>query len=515
MSRSQDLCVQTTFKYEANNINPRPLRPRQAAALESVRAAMRDRHKRIILQAPTGMGKTLMAAHMITGMVNRGLRLLFVMPALGLMDQTIEAFRREGILDVGVIQANHPMTNPNAQVQIAMVQTLSRRPLPDIDFIIIDEAHEQFDWLNERLDSAWAGTTAIGLTATPWARGMGLRWTRLVIAATIPQLVADGHLTPMKVWEPSRRINRKALPVRQGEFKEHEAAAEMQKPAIVGDVVDTWRKRGSIGKTLMFCVNRAHARAQADAFANYGVRFGYIDANTPADERRVIIDQMLLGEIAGIASVGTMIRGIDTDVRCIIDAQPTKSLMRHVQKLGRGIRTADGKTHCVILDHAGNCYELGLPEDIVIKELDTHKPGERGETVDQRKQPMPRICQNCAAIVSSAATRCPNCAQEMPPRRDPLHSQAGELVPFGSDEDGAESRIDWYRSFRAIARDKEFSNPLGWAANQFRDKFGVWPPWKWRELTPLEPPLNAAVQWSWGQHLRRKIAKRVAKEQAA
>ena len=505
--------MQTTLNYEPNNINLRPLRPRQAAALESLRAAMRDSHKRIILQAPTGMGKTLMSAHMINGMVSRGLRPLFAMPALGLIDQTIAAFHREGIRDVGVIQGNHPMTNPNAQVQVAMIQTLRQRPLPDIDFIIIDEAHEQYDWLNERLDNEWTGTTAIGLTATPWARGMGLRWTKLVIAATIPQLVVDGHLTPMQVWAPPRRIDRNALHVRKGEFIEAEAAAAMQNTVIVGDVVDTWRRHGSIGKTLLFCVNRAHARAQVEAFASCGAQFGYIDAYTPANERRAIIDQMLRSEIAGIASVGTMIRGIDTDVRCIIDAQPTRSLMRHVQKLGRGIRTADGKTHCVILDHAGNCTELGLPEEIVIELLDTRKREERGEGVDERKQPTPRICQNCAAIVPAAVTLCPNCAQEMPRRRDPVRVEAGELVEFRSDDNGDENRIEWYRSFLAIAERHGMRNPQGFAFHSFREKFNVSKtPWAWRKLTPLEPPLNAAVQWSRGQYLRRKIAERAAKE---
>jgi hypothetical protein len=290
----------------------------------------------------------------------------------------------------------------------------------------------------------------------------------------------------------------------------------MQDKAIVGDVVDTWRKHGSLGKTLLFCVNRAHARAQVEAFADYGAQFGYIDAYTPANERRAIMGQMLQGEIHGIASVGTMIRGIDTDVRCIIDAQPTRSLMRHVQKLGRGIRTAEGKTHCVILDHAGNCTELGLPEEIVIQELDTCKPRERGEGVDQRKQPTPRICQNCTAIVPAAETRCPNCAQEMPRRRDPVRTEAGELVAFGSDEDGAESHFDWYRSFLAIAKQHGMKSPQGFAYHSFLDKFnGIRPPWAWRELTPLEPPLNAAVQWSRGQYLRRKIAERATNEKDA
>ena len=169
----------TLFQEEQTG-SLRPLRERQARAIEAIREAVREGHKRIILNAPCGFGKTLTAAHLISSSVDKGKRPLFTCPAIALVNQTLKAFEAEGIRDIGVIQAQHERTDWQAQVQIASVQTLIRRALPEVDFVMIDEAHNQWDALNARLDSdEWKDKIVIGLTATPWAKGMGLRWTKL------------------------------------------------------------------------------------------------------------------------------------------------------------------------------------------------------------------------------------------------------------------------------------------------------------------------------------------------
>ena len=105
----------------------RPLRPRQAKAIADIRQAIREGHKRIIVQAPCGFGKTLTAAHIIAGALEKGKRSLFTCPAINLVNQTVAAFENEGIYDIGVIQAHHERTDWQASVQVASVQTLVRR----------------------------------------------------------------------------------------------------------------------------------------------------------------------------------------------------------------------------------------------------------------------------------------------------------------------------------------------------------------------------------------------------
>jgi len=117
----------------------RPLRPRQAAAIEQIRHAIAEGHRRIILQAPTGFGKTLTSAHIIESALQKGSRPLFTCPAITLVDQTLKAFEAEGIRDIGVIQAQHARTDHRAAVQVASVQTLIRRAVPEVTFALIDE----------------------------------------------------------------------------------------------------------------------------------------------------------------------------------------------------------------------------------------------------------------------------------------------------------------------------------------------------------------------------------------
>jgi DNA repair protein RadD len=453
----------------------RPLRPRQLQAIAEVRDAIKEGHRRIVLQAPTGFGKTLVSAHIIAAALRKDSKPLFTCPAISLVDQTLTAFEREGIHDIGVMQAQHSRTNRNASVQIASVQTLIRRAAPEVDFALIDEAHESFEGLETMLDSEeWKNKIVIGLSATPWAKGMGLRWTKLVIAATINDLIADGHATPAVIYGPEKDVDRGSIKIVKGEFDEAGSAAAMSDDAIVGDVLKEWKEKSPREKTFVFCVNRAHAQVQMEAFLDAGIPFGYIDANTPQEERKRQFKQMRYGEIAGIASVGCLIRGVDEDVRCIVDLQLTKSEMRHVQKWGRGVRTAEGKSSLIGLDHAGNNAALGLFTDIFHDHLDSRKPGERGESYkDDYKPAKPKKCAKCHNLIPPKLRNCPSCNERVALNTG-VTVVDGRLVEIGSGPKiDMKERQEWYSGFLWLA--KQQNKRDGWAAHSYRERFGAWP----------------------------------------
>lgn len=452
----------------------RPLRPRQTQAIADVRGAIREGHRRIVLQAPTGFGKTLTSAHIIDAALKKGSRPLFTCPAISLVDQTLKAFEREGIHDIGVIQAQHSRTNHNATVQIASVQTLIKRAVPQVGFALIDEVHEQFDGLDALLDSPeWKDKVVIGLSATPWARGMGNRWTKLIIAGTINDMIAEGHACPAVVYGPEHDLNREGLTVSKGEFEEKSAGEAMSDKSIIGDVLKEWKEKSPREKTFAFCVNRDHAKAQMEAFSDDGIPFGYIDALVDIDQRKRIFAQMQYGEIAGIVSVGCLIRGVDEDVRCILDLQPTKSEMRHVQKWGRGVRMAEGKTRLLGLDHAGNNAALGLFTDIFHDTLDTREPGDRAEAYkDDHKPAKPRKCQKCHNLVPPGVRACPTCHERLP-----LHTgvtvKDGRLVEIKPVPPLTREQSDWLRQLKMVRDAAGFKN--GWVRHAFEDKFGFIP----------------------------------------
>ena len=459
-----------------------PLRPRQKAAIDGIRQAIREGHKRIILQAPTGSGKTILASHIIAGALDKGKRPLFTVPQLSLIDQTIKRFEAQGICDIGVIQAQHARTDGRAAVQIASVQTLVRRALPDVDVVLIDEIHLQFEGLNKILDSEeWKSKIVIALSATPWAKGMGRRWSKLIPFGTTQELIAEGWLTPMVAYGVPEHYMPDTASVRtvDGEYVESEAEAAMSTALIVGNVVATWKAKGPGEKTFMFCVNRSHARKMQKEFEEAGVPCGYIDGTMDADSRERVFKKYRAGEYKIIASVGCLVVGVDEDVRCIIFLVLTKSEMKWVQAGGRGLRLAEGKEHLLLLDHSGTCEELGLFTDIHHEELDTHDPKEKGQPFQDKKPPKPFKCKACNAIVPRSAQVCPICGAKMPKPPVPRHVE-GELVKVEGGKPKAAKREytmaekqEFYSGLLYIAQQRGKSE--GMAAHRYRDKFGDWP----------------------------------------
>ena len=120
------------------------LREDQAVALDELRRVIREGKRRPMLQAPTGFGKTVLIAAVVELALAKGKRVLVILPAIALIDQTVEAFWAQGVRDIGVIQAQHAMTDWSKPVQVASVQTLQKRTLPKADVVLIDEAHNWF-----------------------------------------------------------------------------------------------------------------------------------------------------------------------------------------------------------------------------------------------------------------------------------------------------------------------------------------------------------------------------------
>src|SRR5277367_970639 len=171
-----------------------PLYPHQSTALDGLRASLRSGTSHAVLQLPTGAGKTVIAAHIVAGALAKGNRVAFVVPLLSLIDQTFERFRENGIdpADMGVVQGNHAWSRPHAPIQICSVQTLARRGFPTVDMVIVDEVHLQFEVI-ARWMKAHPEMIFIGLSATPWARGMGKHWDDLIIPTSIAELIEQGY----------------------------------------------------------------------------------------------------------------------------------------------------------------------------------------------------------------------------------------------------------------------------------------------------------------------------------
>jgi DNA repair protein RadD len=278
-----------------------------------------------------------------------------------------------------------------------------------------------------------------------------------------------------------------------GDYREDDLGEAMNKTELVADVVDTWIERGQNRPTLCFAVDRAHAKHLQAQFQAAGITAGYIDAYTDRAERNRIAAAFHRGEIKVVCNVGCLTTGIDWDVRCIILARPTKSEILFVQMIGRGLRTADGKVDCLILDHSDNHLRLGFVTDIHHEQLDDGKLRSKAEPGSV--EPLPKKCPSCAFLKPPRMLECPSCGFKPAPKCTVINA-AGELAELTDRNTinavaAAEDKARFYQELKGYGAKR--GHKPGWAGFKFKEKHGHWP--RGLEHLPQIEPSPKTVNW--------------------
>lgn len=451
------------------------LRTHQTTAITMLRSSLARGSRRPMLQLATGAGKTVIAAEIIRMARAKGNRCLFVVDALSLIDQTVQAFYAQGLGGIGVIQGNHPMTDWSKPIQIASVQTLQRRKMPEAGLVIVDEAHSQNEWLKATMVSPeWERVPFIGLSATPWSKGLGKIYDDLIVPVTMRELIAAGYLSTFRVFAPSHP-DLSGVKTVAGDYHEGQLGDVMSGDVLVADVVQTWDRLGQGRPTFAFCVDRAHAKKVQARFVEAGIGCGYIDAYTERTERDQIRKQLEAGEISVVANVGCLTKGVDWKIGCIILARPTKSEMLYVQMVGRGLRVNDGMEDCVILDHSDNTLRMGFVTDIQHDAMCTAARGERKKV--EKAVPLPKECPSCAFLKPPKVRECPSCGF-VPQLRSEIEEEDGALVEVSKAAPKANKK-DWSVKISFIGQLRGYARATGksegWIAHKYREYTGVWP----------------------------------------
>lgn len=455
------------------------LRDYQETAIEKLRLSLGRGKRRPVIQAPTGAGKTVIAAAIVNMARQKDKKVIFAVPALSLIDQSIDRFRQNGIFDVGVMQGQHELTDARQPVQVCSVQTLARRQIPKADIVLIDECHVMFklydEWMN---DPEWADVPFVGLTATPWAKGMGApgRWDDLIIGTTTKELIDRKVLSGFKVFAPAHP-DLTGVKTVAGDYDIKQLGDAMDRKPLVADIVTTWLEKADNRPTICFAVNRVHAKNIQTQFQDAGVAAEYMDAFSDLDERSEIVGRFHSGETKVICNVGVLTTGFDADVRCIILARPTKSEILYTQMIGRGLRQADGKDHCLILDHSDTTLRLGFVTDLGTERL--HDGRKEKKAAAEKKEPLPKECPQCSFVRPAKVRECPSCGF-VASTKDKIECQDGDLYEITS---GKKMKITDYSPSQ---RQKFYSELIlhsnlrgykpGWAYWAYRDKFKMPPP---------------------------------------
>jgi len=490
-----------------------PLRDDQAAVLEQLREAVAERKTRVCLQAPTGWGKTVFASALVESARDKDKKVLFTVPAISLIDQTVEMFWDHGVVDVGVIQASHMMTNWSKPIQIASVQTLQKRDMPEADVVIVDECHRWFaaygTWMHK--DLGWK-CPVVGLSATPWTKGLANHYDHFIRASTTEELIEKGLLSPYRVFAPTHP-DLSGVRTVAGDYHEGELSAKMSDTALVADAVSTWLRMSEGRPTLCYAVDRAHAKHLQAKFQASGVPCGYQDAETKDIDRKAVKRDFHSGTVKVVVSVGTLTTGIDWDVRCISMCRPTKSDMLFTQIVGRGLRTAEGKDHCLILDHSSNHSRLGFVTDVDASH--TGLLGGKSPTHDNRTESirLPKECPQCAYLKPPRMAKCPHCGfvAEVVWTAKPVEGELRLLKPKPKQK--ALDHIDkatFYAQLRGVEIQRGYRS--GWAGNQYRDQYGEWPSPDMRGVAPIMNTSKEILGWITSRQIAFRARKAKAKQ---
>ncbi|MCC7411955.1 MAG: DEAD/DEAH box helicase [Gammaproteobacteria bacterium] len=482
---------------------PPVLRDYQRDALDRIDAAFDAGHRAPLLVLPTGSGKTVIAAELMRREVAAGRRVLFLAPRRELVDQARRKLAAAGVYTGVILAGMDHLRDPDALAQVASIDTLLARVARGrvshvparVDSLIVDEAHLSITAVRRELFDRWPDARRVGLTATPTrkdGRALGALYDALIEPVTVAALTEAGHLVPGRYFSVSEPDLRRVRTV-AGEYHAADLDAAVNRPELVGDIVAHWLRHASDRRSVVFASSIAHSVALAEAFQRVGVAAEHVDATTPTGERDEIFGRYRAGETQLLANCFLASYGFDLPaLSCVVLARPTKSLMLYLQMLGRGLRPADGKADCLILDHSGAVHRHGFAADARAWTLDgTHALVRATAGTRDANEPAMIDCPDCRAVFSGTRT-CPECGWTLKPRGRDVVTLVGELVELGARRAESIDRERFYLELLGYAA--EHGHQPGSAAHRYRERFGEFPPWRWRTQPPITPTL-ATRRW--------------------
>lgn len=401
-------------------------RPYQHQAICASRSRIAQGVRRILVNAPTGAGKTCIAAGIVQMAIAKGKHILFLAHRRELIEQCCDKLVQAGVLNFGVIMAGKRLNNAAAPVQVASIQTLIRRELPPANLIIIDEAHRANARSYLSILANYPRAVVIGLTATPErtdGKGLDDLFDDMVVVETVPNLIEQGYLVkPTCYVGPTGDLS--GVNTKRGDYDEAQLAEAMDRPKLTGDIIANWLRLARGRQTAVFAVNVAHAEHLAAEFRSAGVSAAMVSGETPRAHREAIIADWKAGHITVVVNVYVFVEGFDyPGLECVVLARPTQSISLYLQAVGRVMRPAPGKSVALVIDHAGCCRAHGAPHI----EREWMLEGMAKKRKDkQREADNLKVCEACAMAYEPAPKLW--LAETQPTLLAAFHPRAAEVL---------------------------------------------------------------------------------------
>ena len=449
------------------------LRPYQQTLADEVRSAYRQGFRCPLVRADTGAGKTILFSYITHGAASRSNPVLISAHRKEIIRQISLSLARFGVehqviapVDkVRQIKVAHfrafgrSFVTNNSTTMVGSVQTIVGRfdiidatlarvaaaaGKPAKLLIVMDEGHhvvEDTQW-GKVMDRYHVEGTALGLivTASPErldGRGLGAGHggyaDTMIEAPPMSWLIEQGFLSQYRVFTVPQQIDLTGVHTRMGDYIAAEVQERVDKPSVTGDAIQHWQRLAPGMRSVVFCVSVEHSKHVAQEFCDAGIPAAHIDGTIDDALRDQAITDFADGKVVVLTQVNLVSEGFDlasiaqkdVTIDCIIDLAPTQSLVNAMQRWGRALRPAAGKT-AVILDHAGNVLRHGLPDDIREFALEGRKKTRRAAN-DNEPEVKVMTCTKCFAIHRPGPV-CTSCGHEYPTKERKVEQHDGELV---------------------------------------------------------------------------------------
>lgn len=480
-----------------------PLRDYQHALMRRAALAMLAGYRRILVQLPTGGGKTEMAKAAVRSALLQLMRAYFLVHRKELIDQTSASFERSGIPH-GFIASGRPF-DPTAAAVLAGVQTLVNRldSIQAPDLAIVDEAHHAVAASWDDILQAFEddGSFILALTATPErldGSGLDEHFDLLLCGPTVAELIDDAYLSHFNYYAPPPELmpDFAGVASQAGDFNRSQAAERMDKPHLVGDIVDHYLRLCPGEPGIFFAQSIEHSKHVVEAFRSRGVSAAHVDGTSK--DREDSVNGLKRGDVKLLSNVDLFGEGFDLPGIVYVGlGRRTKSLSLYMQMCGRSFRpmyapgmplddvtqrlaaiAAGAKAGgAIICDHAGNAFQHGLPDE---EREWTLKGREKGKSNGPSDAMPVRQCISCYRISPSSMAICPGCQTEFPVQvRRALVQKEGKLEKLErvarEKEDAQKRRLEekkcrTWADFFALAerRGKGPNEAQAWASLRMR-----------------------------------------------
>ena len=327
-------------------------------------------HDAVMVQMPTGTGKT----HVLASIVGLFLK----------KNVWVVAHRRELVSQIKDTLGRFFPSLDSEKIQVTSIQWLSRhyremKEKPSL--IVIDEAHHALAETYAEVMNAYPKAKKLGLTATPYrmnGKGFTDLFDTLLCSWNMERFIAEGRLSLYDYYsikpDSADQLLIDSLQKRgaDGDYQQKELNEVMDVRPSLERLCLTIKQYVPGKKGIVYAISIQHAEHIAEFYRENGIKAVAISSKTPLAERKLFIEKFKKthtdltdstdNEIEVLVSVDLFSEGFDCpDVEFIQLARPTLSLAKYMQMVGRGLRVAEGKDCCVILDNVGLYKRFGLP----------------------------------------------------------------------------------------------------------------------------------------------------------